>query len=207
MTEDPQKQYEDTDDEETTGAKPILSPWKKTVILWSVILLLIGGGAAATYFGAREVLRAKASMDWPTTQGKIMESSLERELRPRKPGESGPLNRRVYRAKILYEYQVDEVTLTGTRITYLKKKRIKVKGDDTSKIDRTLAEAQAQSIVDRYPKGKSVSVYYKPDNPEVCLLEPGLGLQAFVAPVIGVFMFIIGGIIAWAAITAARDKQ
>ena len=194
MTEGPQKQYKDTDDEEPTGAKPILSPWMKTVILWSVILLLIAGGAAATYFGAREVLRAKASMDWPTAQGKIIESSVERETRRRKPGESGPLNRKIYRAKILYEYQVDEVTLTGTRIAYVKKKPIKVKGDVTSSIDRTLAEAHAQGIVDRYPKGKSVSVYYKPDNPKVCLLEPGLGLQAFVAPVLGVFMFIIGGI-------------
>jgi len=207
MTEDPQKQYEDTDDDEPTGAEPILSPWMKIVILWSVILLLIAGGAAATYFGAREVLRAKASMDWPTTQGKIIESSVERETRRRKPGESGSLNQRIFRAKILYEYQVDEATLTGTRIAYVKKKRIKVKGDDTSSIDRILAEAHAQGIVDRYPKGKSVSVYYKPDNPKVCLLEPGLGLQAFVAPVIGVFIFIIGGIIAWAAITGARDKQ
>ena len=103
MTEGPQKQYKDTDDEEPTGAKPILSPWMKTVILWSVILLLIAGGAAATYFGAREVLRAKASMDWPTAQGKIIESSVERETRRRKPGESGPLNRKIYRAKILYE--------------------------------------------------------------------------------------------------------
>ena len=86
MTEDPQKQYEDTDDEETTGAKPILSPWKKTVILWSVILLLIGGGAAATYFGAREVLRAKASMDWPTTQGKSWSPRLSVNFAPGNQG-------------------------------------------------------------------------------------------------------------------------
>ena len=207
MTDDPQKQYEDIDDEDSTGAKTGLSPLTKTVILWSVILFLIIGGSAATYFGVQEVLRAKASSDWPITQGKIIESSVEEETRRRKPGESGPLKRKVYRAKISYEYRVDEVTLIGTRIAYAKKKRIKVKGSGTSGINRSIAQAHAQGIVARYPKGKSVSVYYNPDNPKVCLLEPGLGVQTFVAPAVGGILLILGGIIAWAALTGARDKE
>lgn len=209
MTDDPQKQHEAPNDEQSQGAKPKQSSWIKIAILWSVILLLMVGGAAATYFGARKVLEAKESMDWPTTQGKITESSVERDTRRRKPGETGPLKQVIYRAKILYEYQVDEVPLTGTRIAYAKEKGIKVKGDNASsiKINRALAEAQAQVIVDRYPKGKSVTVHYKPDDPKDCLLEPGLGLQVFVAPLIGVVLFIAGGGIAWLAITGARDQS
>lgn len=72
MTEDPQKQYEDNDNEDTTGGEAILSPRTWTIILWSVILCLIVGGTVATFFGVREVLEANASKDWPTTQGKIM---------------------------------------------------------------------------------------------------------------------------------------
>lgn len=215
MTEDPQKQYEDTDNEDTTGGEAKLSPRTWTVILWSVILCLIVGGTVATFFGVREVLEANASKDWPTTQGKIIESSVEYETRRRKPGESGLSKKKDYRAKISYEYQVDEVTLTGTRIAYVKKMRIQLKGDgsfgikksDTRSIERSVARVRAEGLVDRYPKGKSVSVYYKPENPKVCVLEPGLGLQAFVAPVFGVFMFLLGGYIAWAALTGARDKQ
>lgn len=215
MTEDPQKQYEDNDNEDTTGGEAILSPRTWTIILWSVILCLIVGGTVATFFGVREVLEANASKDWPTTQGKIIESSVEYENRRRKPGESGLSKKKDYRAKISYEYWVDEVALTGSRIAYVKKVPIRLKGDgplgtkksDARSIERSIARVRAEGIVDRYPKGKSVSVYYKPDNPKVCVLEPGLGLRAFVAPVFGVFMIIFGGYIAWAAITGARDKQ
>ncbi len=215
MTEDPEKQYEDTDDEDTTGGEAKLSPRTWTVILWSVILFLIVGGTMATFFGIRQVLEANASKDWPTTEGKIIDSSVEYETRRRKPGESGSLTRKDYRAKILYEYRVDEVALTGTRIAYVKKMRTQVEGDSTfgidkstaRAIDRSTAKARAEGIVSHYPKGKSVSVYYKPDNPKVCVLEPGLGLQAFVAPVFGVVMIIFGGYLAWAAITGTRDKQ
>lgn len=191
------------------------SPQKKPVILWAVILLLLGGGAAATFFGSREVLKAKASSDWPTTQGKIIESSVKQETHRRKPGQSGHLMEKIYRARISYEYSVDGVTLTGTRIAYWNK-RIKIKNDakigtGTSngkrKAQRIVDLTQAHSIVDRYPKGKAVSVYYMPDNPEICMLEPGLALQAFVAPTVGVFMLFIGGVIAWGAIAGDGDKQ
>jgi hypothetical protein len=215
MTKDPQKQYEDTDKEDTKGGEATLSPRKWTIILWSVILCLTVGGSVATIFGVREVLEANASKDWPTTEGKIIDSSVEYEKRPRKPGESGPSKKKDYRAKISYEYWVDEVALTGSRIAYVKEMSFQLKADgllgtqksDTRSIERSIARVRAQGIVDRYPKGKIVSVFYKPDNPKLCVLEPGLGLQAFVAPVIGVFMIIVGGFIAWAVITGDRDKK
>jgi len=215
MTKDPEKQYEDTDNEDTTGGEGKLSPRKWTIILWSVILCLIVGGTVATFFGVREVLEANASKDWPTTQGKIIESSVEYETRPRKPGETGSSKKKDYRAKISYRYWVDDVALTGSRIAYVKKMSFQLKADglldtkksDTRSIERSIARVRAQGIVDRYPKGKSVSVYYKPDNPKVCVLEPGLGLQAFVAPVFGVFIIIVGGVIAWAVITGSRDEK
>jgi len=215
MTKDPEKQYEDTDNEDTTGGESKLSPRKWTIILWSVILCLIVGGTVATFFGVREVLEANASKDWPTTQGKILESSVEYETRPRKSGETGSSKKKDYRAKISYRYWVDDVALTGSRIAYVKKMSFQLKADglldtkksDTRSIERSIARVRAQGIVDRYPKGKSVSVYYKPDNPKVCVLEPGLGLQAFVAPVFGVFIIIVGGGIAWAVITGSRDEK
>ena len=202
---------EDMDDEDPTGAEAISSPRMKSVILWVVILFFIGGGAAATFFGVSGVLRAKASAGWPTVQGEIIESSVERETRRRKTGDKGPLTQTIYRARISYEYTVDGTTFTGTRVAYgdhgkiANSRRIGIGGSRIS-IGGS-AKAHAQGIVALYPKGNNVSVYYMPENPKECLLEPGLALKAFGWPAAGVLLLIIGGVITWAAIAGARDKQ
>ena len=43
------------------------------------------------------------------------------------------------------------------------------------------------SVVKRYPKGKSVEVYYNPDNPKQAVLEQDLKLSAYFGIVAGMF--------------------
>jgi len=80
----------------------------------------------------------------------------------------------------VYEFTVDGVRYEGTRVAY---------GDYG-----TGNTSHARSIVDRYPEGKQVTVYYMPGDPEECLLEPGLKAQAWFIPLIGGIFFTVGAV-------------
>ena len=69
------------------------------------------------------------------------------------------------------------------------------------------AKAGAQKIAKKYPKGKKVTVYYMPDNPSESLLEPGFSYKVFAWPICGFVLLVIGGVIAWLAVSVSRDKE
>jgi len=48
------------------------------------------------------------------------------------------------------------------------------------------------SLVERHPKGKQITVYYKPDNPAESLLEPGLRVKTLIMPAGGLIFFVPG---------------
>lgn len=186
----------------------------KKFLLWSFILLLIFGGLAASFFGWRSVSRSLASTDWPSVDGKIIESGVEEE-RTRHSGSAkkdAPLNQKTYRPKIAYSYKVDEKEYTGSRIAYGdhgfigKSKKITINGV-TYHNSNFEAKAAAQKIAKKYPKGKKVTVYYMPDNPGESLLEPGFSYKVFAWPLVGIVIFVIGVFIGWLAIMSARDKN
>lgn len=167
----------------SSKSEPRLTPRQQSVIIWTIVTLFALAGAAASIFGVRGVLRAKVSMDWPTTQGKILESSVERKTH-RKTG-SGTISKtsNSYHANISYEYNVDGTAFRGKRVAYGDHGRGK--------------SSYARDIVKRYPKGKSVTVHYMPGNPKESLLEPGLQLQAFGWPVIGAILLLVAGALAF----------
>ena len=126
------------------------------------------GGAAMLFFGARGLLRASASKDWPTAAGKIVSSEVNHRT-----------NRQAtttYHPRLQYTYVVDGTTHRGRRVAY---------GSLGSS-----NPSRAQRIVKKYPRGKAVTVHYMPDDPAVCLLEPGVHGQAFSQPLYG--LVIIG---------------
>jgi hypothetical protein len=75
-----------------------------------------------------------------------------------------------YSAKVVYNYQVGGQALVGDRRRF---------SDSSSSSAR-----RAQEAANRYPVGAQVTVYYDPNNPEVCVLEPGAGMGGFVALII-----------------------
>ena len=188
-------------------------PMKK-FLLWSFILFLIVGGLAASYFGWRSLSRSLASTDWPSVDGKIIESGVEEE-RTRHSGsakKNAPLNQKTYRPKITYSYKVDEQEYTGSRIAYGdhgfigKSKKITINGV-TYRNSNFEAKAAVQKIAKHYHNGKKISVFYMPDNPSECLLEPGFSYKVFAWPLVGFVMIGIGGFIAWLALSCARNKE
>jgi len=141
-------------------------------------LIFIVVGASVAFFGIRGLIRAKASMKWPTTQGKVVASSVESHHSSNSNGGSST----TYHAEILYEFAVGDTTFNGNRVAY---------GDYGSS-----SPSHARRIVNRYPEGKSVTVHYMPGNPEECLLEPGMKMQSWFLPAFGLIFLTVGSLMA-----------
>jgi hypothetical protein len=152
-----------------------MSPGKKFFFSRMFPFIFVVVGASVSFFGVRGLVRAKASLDWPSIQGKVVESSVERQ---RSSGSNGGST--TYQAEILYEFIVDGTTFNGDRVAY---------GDYGSS-----NPSHARRIVNRYPKGKSVIVYYMPSNPEESLLEPGVKGQSFFLLGFGLIFFTAGSL-------------
>lgn len=130
-------------------------------------------GVVALFFGCRNLLRANQSKAWPTAQGVIRNSSVEYQRSN---------NGGTHLAKVMYDFTVNATTFNGNRVAF---------GDYTSG-----NSSLARDIVDRYPKGKTVAVYYNQKNPQMCVLEPGIKGQTWFLPVLGLIFLAAGGITA-----------
>ena len=130
-------------------------------------------GAVTLCFGVRGVVRARASVRWPTADGKVVSSSVESDH-----SSGGNGGGTTYQAEILYEFSVDGTIYNGNRVAY---------GDYGSS-----NPSHARNIVNQYPVGKELTVYYMPSEPEESLLEPGMQTQAWFLPGFGLVFLCTG---------------
>jgi uncharacterized membrane protein len=133
------------------------------------------GGAVMLYFGVKEIYLARQSVAWPTADGIIQNSSVKW---------LGSSRKRVSdtRAEILYQFAVDGQTRKGNMIAF------GVTGSSCSYVE---------NIVNRYPTGTTVKVYYRANAPDTCILEPGLQHgQFWFMPSFGLFLFLSMGLLA-----------
>ena len=143
--------------------------------IFPYIFIIIGGLIA--YFGFKNLVNARDSLNWPSTAGRIVSSAVKREVSHGSHGSSTS-----YGADIVYSYNTDTGSYTGSRVAY---------GDYSSSNSR-----HAYSIMAKYPVGKDVRVYYKPGEPTESLLEPGMKGQALVLPAFGLVFLVIGCVVA-----------
>ena len=94
--------------------------------------------------------RAKESERWPTAAGVISANWLRVGI-----GKYG----RFFHPEIAFRYRVGDVDYQGSRISF--------------GFDRDGPQREAQDILDRYPMGSPVKVYYDPANPAFGILQPG----------------------------------
>ena len=142
-------------------------------------LLLVGGFFLTYRIGKPIRDRAAASVAWPTTEGRITGSRVERV-------KNGGDRKATYTADITYEYALDGRTFEGDRVWF---------GDDYSASDASAFRA----AVDRYPVGKAVKVHYDPAEPAESVLEPGPTWSGSALYFIGLGLMTLGGIIAFSA--------
>ncbi len=90
-----------------------------------------------------------AAAHWPTTEGQIVASQV---------GERDGLDGGTYHAEVHYSYGVAGAKYQGKRVAV----------DDSG----TNHRGRAEKIVDRYPVGAKVTVFYNPNRPEKAVLEP-----------------------------------
>jgi hypothetical protein len=110
---------------------------------WYVLVIgiaLFAAGASLGAWAARNLMQAVASRGWPQTPGRIIESNV-------KSWEDSEGDQH-YSASIRYQYEADRMHV-GDRISF---------GDFAGGASR------ASSLVHRYPQGKEVQVYIRPES-------------------------------------------
>ena len=98
-----------------------------------------------------QYIRAKKSAEWPSTSGIITASSLQVRYFKGMKG---------YYAAIRYRYRVADRDCEGDQISF-------------NRVHAAVADAW-QKVIDEYPVGKDVKVFYDPKNPSIAVLQPGL---------------------------------
>lgn len=115
--------------------------------------------ALAAFFAAKEALEMGDSKEWPDTHGVITSSQILKENRKDYGNNSSRTSTHhyAYRVWVQYSYQVNASTYIG--------KRIRVRSHTYS------LESLAQRELAEYPVGKTVKVYYNPEDPERSFLK------------------------------------
>lgn len=157
-------------------SQPKKMPLGAKIILGFVIIVFIGSGGRLVYMATDGMREAGESASWPRTAGKIVRSEMKVTTGDDGPGRrssSGP----AFEADIEYAFDVNGIAYHGSRIASVK--------------DMNAKRSRAQSILDRYPVDGRVMVSYRPDDPSVCVLEPGSWGGALVQLALGVFFILV----------------
>ncbi|HOV91443.1 MAG TPA: DUF3592 domain-containing protein [Syntrophorhabdaceae bacterium] len=137
------------------------------------MLLFVLGGLVVLVYGISLIYEAISSYTWPVCKGKIITS----EVSLRKNIKGGSIDK-TYTAHVIYEYNVNDILFTNDRIFW---------GQYNSGIKSLM-----QNIVDKYPVGKEVSVYYDPRKPKNAVLERNINWATIAIPFFGLIFITIG---------------
>jgi len=118
----------------------------------SILLISIGIGVALSGYSTYKT--SVESKNWPTVDGIIIKSKIENQTFTTEENGKKKTEVRPY-PKIIYKYQANEKKYESTKISFIP------------------LPGNANQIVTRYPKGKTVRVYYNPDKPKQAVLVPG----------------------------------
>jgi hypothetical protein len=113
--------------------------------------------------GGWNFVEGYGSRHWPQCQGYIVSARVT------------PHQHR-FTADISYKYDLAGATYSGNRVAFLQ-----------HSFD---GMSPAQALVDRFPKGKEIPVFYSPGNPERAVLEPGITFDIILLLVVGVLALV-----------------
>ncbi len=141
-------------------------------------LVFVGIGVSMLIKLVASFRKASQSKQWSTTKGEIISSELDAQTSADEEGNRST----TYIAQVFFRYQVGGLEYESSRINFNY-------GMRTSNIRKQ------QSIVEQYPQGSAVTVFYDPDNPEESVLERRVN-GAFTTILVSAVFIIIGLIVA-----------
>jgi hypothetical protein len=145
-----------------TTAESRAVSWRRMRLLFiglGVITALVVAGLVIIQAGRIQHLKedriqAEASRSWPQVQGVVTASEIANtRISKGKSSVAG------YRADIEYTYAVGGTEFVGWALYFGYR--------ESTERDRALA------LVDRFPRGREIPVWYNPARPETAVLEPG----------------------------------
>jgi|WetSurMetagenome_2_1015567.scaffolds.fasta_scaffold329436_2 hypothetical protein len=139
-------------------------------IYFALVFLTIG--AFLVLLNSFLILRAYLSNKWTLVTGIIEKSNVEDVTLSNESVHS-------YKLRISYSYSVEGKTYVSSRVFFG---------------DRILSSFKAwfHMIALKYSPGSNVQVYYKPTNPKLSVLEPGIKYELFIALFSGVILVVLG---------------
>lgn len=164
-----------------------------------VLIGLAAGGCFVTLFGGvgifmlvkyfRDKKKSEESQAWSATSGQVTESYV-RESQSR---DSEGYITTSYYSEVRYLYQVMGVEYNGDKVAF---------GGSVGG-----SRKQANERIAQYPVGKTVTVYYDPNNHEDAVLERRIGSKGMliigiVFTLIAVCSVCIGGVVAIASLAS-----
>jgi len=115
-----------------------------------------------------KLISGMSSTSWPTTQGEVLNSVVDSK------------GDRIYKVIVTYDYEIYGQKFSGDTLSY------------DSRVDTFRGRQNAQPAAQKYEKGKTVTVHYKPEHPEKSTLVPGYRPLDLVLTVIGGLLFLGG---------------
>lgn len=144
-----------------------------------VFLLLLGIGL----FGWEVYSAAKSNeaSSWPSTTATITQSEIKkvRKSRRRRGRRRSSWSRELH---VQYDYYVQGQSYNNNRVAF------------GNSVSNALDSIGRPNVVDQYPKGKSVTVYYNPDNPKDSVLETELPFSAYIVMVVALIMCTVSAV-------------
>lgn len=138
-------------------------------ILIPMIFMVIGIVLLFIYF--RNLAKVRASQTWSTAQGTVIQSWVRKSNSTDSDGSVSSS----YHPEIHYSYQIMGVDYQGNKIAF----GPKVGGNRSG----------AEKMVEKYPTGANVTVYYQPDKPANAVLERSISKISLVMGIV----FILAG--------------
>jgi hypothetical protein len=145
----------------------------RTILL--ITLAMFGAAIFFILWSGYEIVLAYQSQQWPSVEGEITSSYVQRDVRAIENSSKKP----TYTPKISYQYTVNGKTYTGEKISFSG-------GEGGEK------KNEAQAVVDHYFSGKKIAVYYDPEHPKKAVLETGFRWQTFMPCAAGLGFLIVG---------------
>jgi len=146
-------------------------------ILVPMIFFIIGLVMIYIYF--RNLVKVRASQAWPNIQGTVLQSWVRQSS---SIDDDGSVSYR-YHPEIHYQYQIMGTEYQGNKIAF----GPKVSGN----------RSRAEKMIEKYPTGANVTVYYRPDKPANAVLERSISKVSLVLGLIlllaGILIYVLWG--------------